>query len=48
VAPLRARALETADRLGVLAEERHTLEVAEPLALGKLAAALERRARRLR
>jgi len=48
VAPLRARALETADRLGVSAEERHTLEVADPLGLGKLAAALERRARRLR
>ena len=48
VAPLRARALETADRLGVSAEERRELEVADPLRLGQLAAALERRAGRLR
>ena len=47
VAPLRARALETADRLGVSADERARLEVAEPLALGTLAAALEQRAGRL-
>lgn len=48
VAPLRARALETAERLGVSADERRELEVADPLRLGKLAAALERRAGRLR
>jgi hypothetical protein len=48
VAPLRARALETADRLGVSAEERSALETADPLGLGKRAAGLERRARRLR
>jgi hypothetical protein len=48
VAPLRVRALETADRLGVSADERRELEVADPLGLGKLAAALERRAGRLR
>lgn len=48
VAPLRARALETADRLGASAEERRELELAEPLGLGKLASALERRAGRLR
>ena len=47
VAPLRVRALETADRLGVSAEERGALEAAGPLRLGKLASALERRARRL-
>lgn len=48
VAPLRARALETADRLGISAEERRDLEVADPLRLGKLASGLERRAGRLR
>ena len=48
VAPLRVRALETADRLGVSADERSALESADPLGLGKLASALERRARRLR
>ena len=48
VAPLRTRALETADRLGITADERRELELADPLALGKLASGLERRAGRLR
>jgi hypothetical protein len=48
LAPLRSRALETADRLGVSADERRELEAADPLRLGGLAAALERRVGRLR
>jgi hypothetical protein len=48
VAPLRARAIETSDRLGASAEERRELELADPLRLGRLAAALERRVGRLR
>jgi hypothetical protein len=53
VAPLRARALESAELVGLPADERHMLEssprtAAELLRYGRAAAALERRARRLR
>ena len=53
VAPLRERALEAAERLGVMPEERRVLEETprtadELVRYGKAAAALERRGRRLR
>jgi Domain of unknown function (DUF4350) len=53
VAPLQARALETAELLGLPDEERRALEAeprngAELLRYGRAAAALERRARRFR
>ena len=53
VAPLRARALESAELVGLPADERRLLESgprtpAELLRYGRAAAALERRARRLR
>lgn len=53
VAPLRARALESAELVGLPADERRVLESdpgtpAEVLRYGRAAAALERRARRFR
>jgi hypothetical protein len=53
VAPLRARALESAELVGLPADERRVLESgprtpAELLRYGRAAAALERRARRVR
>jgi hypothetical protein len=53
VAPLRVRALESAELVGLTADERRLLESgprtpAELLRYGRAAAALERRARRLR